>query len=158
MVPRMSASSKVTDLSLASDVSEPVIEGDDTVLTAPSPPFSPCLSASRRSIHSHEFYVDATICKCVYLAIKAVLMCANTQHKKQEDAAQLLQETDTFLESQAVITSNGTPFKDVVRKNRLLIARCRSVLDKAVDEATILQVLPPPSSVSPTFEPFLGRA
>lgn len=87
MVPRMSASSKVTDLSLASDVSEPVIEGDDT-----------------------------------------------------EDAAQLLQETDTFLESQAVTTSNGTPFKDVVRKNRLLIARCRSVLDKAVDEATILQV------------------
>ena len=36
MVPRMSASHKMTDLSLASDVSEPVIEGDDLVLTTPS--------------------------------------------------------------------------------------------------------------------------
>ena len=67
-------------------------------------------------------------------------MCAHTQ--KQEDAEQLLQETDSFLESQAVVSSNGTPFKDVVRKNRLLIARCKSVLDKAVDEATRHQVAP----------------
>ena len=160
MVPRMSASSKATDLSLASDVSEPVIEGDDTVLTAPSPPFPPAFpppAAPYTVMSSTWMRQFASVC-IVYLAIKAVLMCANTQHKKQEDAAQLLQETDTFLESQAVTTSNGTPFKDVVRKNRLLIARCRSVLDKAVDESTRLQVLPPPSSVSPTFEPFLGRA
>lgn len=87
MVPRVGPSSKMMDLSLASDVSEPAFEGDDA-----------------------------------------------------EDAEQLLQETDSFLESQAVVSSNGTPFKDVVRKNRLLIARCKSVLDKAVDEATRHQV------------------
>ena len=38
MVPRVGPSSKMMDLSLASDVSEPAFEGDEAVFSIPFPP------------------------------------------------------------------------------------------------------------------------
>jgi hypothetical protein len=76
--------------------------------------------------------------KCIW----AFNACGLTLARKQDGPEHLIEETDHFLEEQAVVSSNGTPFKDVVRKNRLLIARCKSALDRVMDDTTRRQVCP----------------
>ena len=91
--------------------------------------------------------------KCIW----AFNACGLTLARKQDGPEHLIEETDHFLEEQqAVVSSNGTPFKDVVRKNRLLIARCKSALDRVMDDSTRRQVCPLPA-LSSSLSLFLTR-
>lgn len=89
--------------------------------------------------------------KCIW----AFNACGLTLARKQDGPEHLIEETDHFLEEQAVVSSNGTPFKDVVRKNRLLIARCKSALDRVMDDTTRRQVCPL-DALSPSLSLFLS--